>query len=152
LGDLTPPPIPSDLVGVFLHSRGVTIPVARPGDPMPGGGHLETASFLVGQIHVNNPGEVVFNARLDTDVNGDGSADTGLFAWSHGSLRLVARTGTVIPGVGTIDRLVSGVFTFPLPPILFPNTGAANNDRGEVLFGATLSDGRGVLLIATPKP
>ena len=25
------------------------------------------------------------------------------------------------------------------------------NDRGQVVFGATLSDGRGVLLVATPN-
>jgi hypothetical protein len=26
------------------------------------------------------------------------------------------------------------------------------NDHGQVMFGATLSDGRGVLLVATPEP
>jgi hypothetical protein len=36
--------------------------------------------------------------------------------------------------------------------VLVPNSGANNNDRGQVVFGATLSDGRGVLLLATPKP
>jgi hypothetical protein len=151
LGDLTPPPFASQVTGVYLHSRGVTIPVARPGDPMPGGGIFVTASNITGwQIHVNNPGDVVFNATLDT-VNADGVPDTGLYVWSHGSLRLVARTGTVIPGVGTVDRLVMKVVVIPPRPFFVPNSGATNNDRGQVVFGATLSDERGVLLLATPK-
>jgi hypothetical protein len=113
------------------------------------------------QIHVNNGGEVVFNAKLDIDDNEDGLPDTGLYLWSHGSLRLVARTGTVIPGVGTIAHLVMNVLVAIPSPTLVPNSGAHNNDRGQVVFGATLcdagatpcatSDGRGVLLVATPK-
>jgi hypothetical protein len=129
----------------------VTIPVARPGNPMPGGGAFVTASNLAGwQIDVNNAGEVVFNATLDTDDNADGVPDTGLFVWSHGSLRLVARTGTVIPDVGTVAHLVMNVVVFPPPTVFVPNSGATNNDRGQVVFGATLADGRGVLLLATP--
>src|SRR6185295_7603535 len=46
--------------------------IARPGDPMPGGGNFVTASFaLAGNLYMNNPGEVVFNAKLDTDENKD---------------------------------------------------------------------------------
>jgi len=47
---------------------------------------------------------------------------------------------------------VMGVIVIPPLPILFPNSGAINNDLGQVLFGAKLSDGRGVLLLATPTP
>jgi hypothetical protein len=36
-------------------------------------------------------------------------------------------------------------------PVFIPNSGAHNNDRGQVVFGATLSNDRGVLLLATPK-
>ena len=93
---------------------------------------------------------MAFNAALNTDVNGDGVADTGLFVWSNGSIRLVARTGTVIAGVGKVDGMVMGVIVVPPPPILVPNSGAINNDLGQVLFGAKLNDGRGVLLLATP--
>ena len=32
----------------------------------------------------------------------------------------------------------------------YPNAGAAINDRGQILFSAALTDGRGVLLLATP--
>jgi hypothetical protein len=35
----------------------------------------------------------------------NGLNDTGAYVWSHGTLHLVARTGTVIPGVGTISYL-----------------------------------------------
>jgi hypothetical protein len=152
LGDLTPPPASGLVTGVYLHSGGETIAVARPGDPMPGGGRFVTASLIQGwQLHVNYAGEVVFNAALDTDNNEDDIPDTGLYAWSHGSLRVVARTGTVIPGVGTIAHLSMNVGTVGGPSMFVPNSGANNNDRGQVVFGATLDDNRGVLLVATPK-
>jgi hypothetical protein len=152
LGDLTPPPTANSVIGVFLYSKGELLSVARPGDAMPGGGHLVTASAVTaGQIHINLRGEVAFNATLDTDVDGDGTADTGLYVWSKGSLRLVARSGTVIDGVGTIAHLVMNVIVVPPPPVLVPNSGAIINDEGLVLFGATLTDGRGVMLRATPQ-
>ena len=151
LGDLTPPPAADEVTGVYLHRRGVTIAVARPGDQMPGGGLFVTSATIIGwQIDVNNAGEVVFNAALDTK-NEDGVPDTGLYLFSKGKLRLVARTGTEIPGVGTIARLEMHV-PMPNPPSVFvPNSGANNNDRGQVVFGATLTDERGVLLLATPR-
>ena len=153
LGDLTPPPDADKVIGVYLHQRGVTIAVARPGDEMPGGGRFVTSSTISGwQIDVNNAGEVVFNAALDTDDNGDGFPDTGLYLWSHGKRRLVARTGTEIPGERTtIARLVMNVPTVSPGDPDFPNSGANNNNRGQVVFGATLTDGRGVLLLATPR-
>jgi hypothetical protein len=151
LGDLTSAPA----IGVYLHSGGETIAVARPDDPMPGGGRLVTAGNTgFWQLDVNNAGDVVFNAALNTtSLSTDEGApipDTGLYVWSHGSLRLVARTGTVIPSVGTIARLGTIVPTVRGPNV-GPNSGANNNDRGQVVFGATLTDGRGVLLVATPK-
>jgi hypothetical protein len=36
-------------LGVYLYSKGSTIAVARPGDPMPGGGHFVTASFITAE-------------------------------------------------------------------------------------------------------
>jgi hypothetical protein len=155
LGDISEYPFCNQHVGVYLHrvgrsrdhsrcERATTVAVARPGDPMPGGGKFETAStFAAENVHVNSAGEVVFNALLDT-------GDTGLYVWSHGSRRLVARSGTVIPGVGTIFQLAMGVIAFPPMPVTFVNSGAINNDRGQVFFAATLTDGRGVLLLASP--
>ena len=152
LGDLTPPPLARRITGVYLHSNGETIAVARPGDAMPGGGRFVTASNVIGwQIYVNNPGDVAFNAVLDTDENGDSVPDTGLFVWSHGSLQLVARTGTGVPGVGEIANLVMGVMVVSPNAGFVPNSGATMNDHGQVVYGATLTDGRGVLLVATPE-
>jgi hypothetical protein len=48
LGDLTPPPAVDEVIGVYLHQRGVTIAVARPGDAMPGGGLFVTSAFITG--------------------------------------------------------------------------------------------------------
>ena len=153
LGDLTPPPASGLVTGVYLHSGGVTIAVARPGDPMPGGGRFRDRQQLISgwQIHVNNAGEVVFNAALDTDDNEDDIPDTGLYVWSHGVLRVGGSDRHRDPGrghdcpPGHERRPVGG------PSRFVPNSGAKNNDRGQVVFGATLSDGRGVLLVATPK-
>jgi len=72
----------------------------------------------------------------------------------HVVARLAAAGGancTVIPGVGTVTQLAWAAFTsFPLTASDVPNSGAINNDRGQILFGATLADGQGVLLLATP--
>jgi hypothetical protein len=137
-GDLTPPPDAGNSLGVFLHSRGTTTPVARPGDAMPGGGTLATTSFTITNYNINDVGQVVFNGAL---TNGD----HGLWVRSpNGTLQLVAKTGTTIPGVGTIDKL-----TFFGERA--PNGGAVINNDGELLFGATLAGGGGVLLAALPK-
>ena len=78
--------------------------------------------------------------------------DSGQFVWSDGSLRLVARTGTVIPGVGTVDRVTPAPIVFPPSIIPTLSGGAINNDRGQVVFTLTLTDGRVVMLVATPHP
>jgi hypothetical protein len=143
IGDLTPAPDALQTLGVFLFSKGTLIAVARPGDAMPGGGTFVTASIFDANYDLNQRGDVSFSATLNTDVNTDGTPDTGLYVFSKGSVQLVARTGTVIPGLGTIDHLG---FLAPFPV----DTGAIINERGQVLFFATLSDGRSVLLLATP--
>lgn len=143
IGNLGPPPDVGPGV-VFLYSRGTTLPMARPGDPMPGGGNFRTASFFIANYSLNNRGEVAFHAGLDTDVDSDGRNDEGLYVWSRGSLRLVARTGTVIPGVGTIAQLQSPAFGYL-------DCRVSMNDHGDVFFQATLTDGRGVLLVARPR-
>ncbi len=63
----------------------------------------------------------------------------------------MARTGTPIPGVGTIARLVMNVPVVSPGDPDAPNSGANNNERGQVVFGATLTDKSGVLLLATPR-
>src|SRR5215468_7422857 len=138
-GDLTPAPEFVQSLGIFLHSGDKTLPVARPGDPLPGGGNFLTASAFVGTYDLNNHGDVSFLATLDTTA-ANGVADTGLYVRTHGSLHLVARAGTVIPGVGKIVTV--------LPTTAF---GGVMNDRGQILFAATVDNGDGVLLVATPS-
>ena len=148
IGDLTESPGVGDALAVFLFTGGQTIRIAAPGDPMPGGGTLVRAAFSPSNYFVNNRGDVVFNATLDNDANGDGIPDTGLYLWAGGALRLIARSGTVAPGIGTIAHLQ--------PPVVvgdgYPHGGAILNDRGQVLFQATLDDGIGVLLMANAPP
>ena len=132
-------------LGVFLYSasKGRTDPVALPGDPMPGGGNLLTAPFFTLNYDVSNRNEVVaFAGVLDTKTNGTDN-DTGLYVLSTIGLRLVARTGTLIQGVGTISGLTAPGFPIPW-------TGGAINERGQIAFAATLTDGNTVLLLATP--
>jgi len=150
-GDLTPAPAANEKIGVFLYSCGRIIAVARPGDPLPGGGTLVNASLINGNVHLNNRGEVAFGGVVNSDVDQDGNDDTGLFVWSKGKLSLVARTGTNIPGVGTVDELASPQLIFPPAPIANTTSGAINNDRGQIAFQVTLTDGRGAFLLATPS-
>jgi hypothetical protein len=145
IGDLTTAPATGDALGVFLFSQGTTIAVARPGDAMPGGGTFVRAGFQDATYDMNQRGAVSFAATLSTDDNMDGIADNGLYVFSKGSVQLVARTGTVVPSLGTIAYL--GLPPFSPAPVF---TGGIINERGQVLFFATLSDGRGVLLVATP--
>jgi hypothetical protein len=149
-GDVTPAPDAQRDVGAFLFGRGNVIAIARPGDPMPGGGNLISTSLVGGNYHINNGGDVVFSARLDSDTDGDGTLDTGLFQWSNGQLSVIARSGTVIPDVGTIFQLASAQLVVPPPPFVSANSGAINNDRGQVVFQATLTDGTVVMVQATP--
>src|SRR5262249_5120685 len=126
--DLTPAPDANQFAGLFLYSKGKATAVARPGDAMPGGGHLVTVRTTGGnQEPINNRGDVVFNATLDTDVDRDGLPDQGTYQWSRGQVSVVARTGTVLPSVGTVRSFVppNGT-TIPPPPVFVPNSGAIN--------------------------
>jgi hypothetical protein len=149
-GDLTRPPDVNQNIGVFLYSGGKITAIARPGDPMPGGGTLVNASLVGANVHINDSGDIVFSGQIDV---GDDSLVTGLFQSSHGNLGVVVRTGTVIPGIGTVDQLTSpSQIITPPPPGFFTTSGAINNDVGQVLFQATLTDGSCVFLLATPRP
>jgi hypothetical protein len=131
--------------GIFLYSKGTSVAVAKPGDAMPGGGHMISAGFFTGEMGLNNKGVVSFTATLDTDANSDGFHDTGLYTWSHGKVSLVARSGTVLPGIGTIRDLHPPA----LPAFSTTFSGAAINERGQLAFQAALTSGDGVLLLAT---
>jgi hypothetical protein len=100
---------------------------------MPGGGKIVTVNpfFSPGSYSLNNSGDVTFNPALDT-------GESGLYLYSRGSFQVIVRTGSVIPGVGTVVSATTG------------HSGGALNDSGELFFWATLTDGNGVLLVATP--
>ncbi len=125
------------VLGVFLWSRGTIFKVARPGDPMPGGGTFAAAPFNPGGYGINERGQVSFAARL---ANGD----RGVYVWSNGQLSLVAKNGTVLPSVGEIQDFEWG------NPFLY-GIGGVINDQGEVVFAAHLTTGELVLLRASPR-
>ena len=70
-----------------------------------------------------------------------------MYTWSHGKMSLVTRTGTVIPGVGTVQGVMDAGRRVSCP------FGTRVNDRGQVLFTAKLQGtetaGSDVLLVAT---
>ena len=105
----------------------------RPGDTLPDGKLLTISDFVNGH-HLNNRGEISFLAALDT---GD-----AIYVKSGQKFRLVAKTGGIIPGLGTIQD-------FDIPGAQ-RSGGAVNNDRGQVLFYAELVGGGAALILATP--
>jgi hypothetical protein len=98
---------------------------------MPGGGRFVSTTCGDQELGINNAGDICFGAQLDTVTNG--LPDTGLYCPANGSLRLVARTGTIIPGVGTIAYLGD------VSPVAGSNPdfrmGGPMNNRGQVLLG-----------------
>jgi hypothetical protein len=151
-GDLSPMSNPNQSLGVFLYqaATGKTISIARPGDPMPGGGNVVSTS-VVGSIYdLNNSGSVIFSCILNTDVLHTGTLDTGQFEWSNGQVSLIARTGTEIPGVGKVQGIyATGAIIIPPPTVITP-FGGVINDKGQILFNVTFTDGSDRLLLYTP--
>ena len=156
-GDLTEAPGVGEALGIFLWEKGETIAVARPGDVMPGGGTIVTASFFITSYDLNARGDVSFSAALDTD--GDEVSDaTGVFVWSKGAVQVVAQTGTVIPGIGTVEQILPpdlvGIFPDFFP---WPWFGEVINNRGQVTLTVALEgedeedESVGSMLLATPS-
>lgn len=148
LGDLTRAPDIFEILAVFLFSDGEVMPIARPGDRLPGGGEFVTASPNAGTLDINKRGDVVFSASLVKD----GMLETGVYLWSGDSFQLVAKTGTQIPGVGSIVQLQPPDVVGKSP---FTWAGSAVNDRRQVFFTAAVDDGSGgpllgVLVLADP--
>ena len=103
---------------------------------MPGGGNLIRMAFQYGNWTINDSGDVAFSALLDSDTLGLGNFDTGLYLWSGGALRVVARTGMEFPGVfGKLIKLS--------PPFFFgePFSGALLNAQGDMVFQGTFQVG-----------
>lgn len=141
IGDLTPAPGMFESLGVFLHTGGQTVAVARPGDAMPGGDHMVSASGYITGYDLNDHREVVFYARLDVDTNQDGYPDTGVYAWKDGVLRLIVRAGRPFENHGMV-RWVANYW----------GIGLANNNAGQVAVTVGFEGEPQVLMLATPAP
>lgn len=126
------------LFGLYLARRGQIVPLAQPGDVMPDGWGFVSLRTGPSAISLNDSGDVAFVARTLQRETGTRSA--GVYASSHGALRLVARPGSVILGVG-FD--VTSVSPFPAAAVI--------NDRGNVVLQVRTLFGRQVLLEAGPK-
>jgi hypothetical protein len=128
-------------LGVFVARAGHVESVARLGDAMPGGGRFLSGAFQPGNADVNDRGDVAFSATLDTDDNGDGLLDQGLYRWTGGKLSVVVRTGVVLPAGQVVALQPLGALGS-----FFPFSGAAINHARRVLWQATVVDGSGRLL------
>lgn len=152
IGDVTPAPDAGFDLGVFLYLGGKLTRVAGPGSPMPGGGGFVTASAIHGNLSLSEGGDVAFSAALDTYSWATGVQDMGVYIWSNGTLHLIVRTGSELPGIGEVISLT------PPDRLGYPQplSGAALNNRGQVLFTATvqqLGSWNGALIVATlPAP
>jgi hypothetical protein len=85
---------------------------------------------------MNNPGDIVFVATLTDGTN-------GIYVWHHGTVALVAKTGTDTGAgiISTLDDFGGGA----------GNTQVPINDAGQIVFSAKFQGGGGALLVATPK-
>lgn len=142
---------PDENAGIFFHSDGRTIAIARPGDRMPGGGRLVTAGQFTADVSLNDDGVVSFDAVIDSDRDHDGRQDTALYIWDHGVLTRVVGTGDVIPRLGTVRALKPpDLLDFPTP-----FSGSPMNEEGQIALQLTVQDGagnlKGVMLVATPS-
>jgi hypothetical protein len=133
--------------GVFLRNRnGTLLAIARPGDTLPGGIMKNTTSSQ-GAHAIENAGDVAFVAVLDADSNGDGVDDTGVYLWSDGTIRTVVKTGTVIPGRGTVVHVDNAYLVGgpnPWPEVHM-------NERGQILTQVILDTGANYAIVATPN-
>gem|GEM_PF-6509523 len=129
---------------LVVAADGTETTVARVGDPMPEGGRVLALASGPPGLTLNGRGDVAFNAVLDSVDPATGLQEMGLYRWSGGRIDVLARTGTVVPDVGVIAQLSA-----PFWGTALGFSAAVTNDRGEVLFQATLTSGRGVLFVAT---
>ena len=119
--------------GLFLRTAGTTQLVARDFQRIPDVGDV-VVSFPIFRAWMpdyalNNRGQIAFLVGLfDPELGTFGPA---VLSWDAGTIRLVARPGTSVPGVGTIENIYNSLLI---------------NDRGQILLQAQLVDGRRVLL------
>lgn len=128
--------------------------VVRGGQPLPGGGHLREffLPFFTGRPHwaLSDDGAAVFIGPMKESLFPDGAVSNGVFLDRGRGLEVVARSGSLVPGVGTIRAIGTLVQLPPTEEDPFPGFfiagGVTINNRGQIAFPATLTDGRVVLL------
>src|SRR6266849_73169 len=108
------------------HQSGQIVPIARQGDPAPGGGNF---TFAFGP-RINNSGQMAFIGALPAQTPGTGhlplDTNSGIFFYQNGKVTAIARPGDRMPGGG---RLVTAGFL----------TGdVALNNNGVVSFDAVI--------------
>jgi hypothetical protein len=134
--------------GIFLTIDGVLTEVVRANDPAPdgNGSFVFFTSAADYTPLINNHGQLAF--RADFNISRD--ADEGIvFRDKDGSLLLVAREGQVLEG-STITALdLHGSDWVGLKRDFGGRK--ALNERGQVVFRATLADGRDGIFLWTPS-
>jgi len=134
--------------GLFLNKDGRNSAVVRAGDQMPGGGHVWNGPNGMYNYESNDFGQIAFAVNLDEDTNGDGLHDSGEYVVGPlGRTTVVARTGTVLPGIGTVAQIQDPLFGTNDTD----NGFARINNRGQVLFEVILDTGDAVMVVATPQ-
>jgi hypothetical protein len=74
-----------------------------------------------------------------------------LYLWSRGVASKIVRSDDQLAGVGTILQMGQPALVFPTPQPDFPLTAfVGSNEAGQVVTTATLTDGTGVMLLASP--
>jgi hypothetical protein len=110
--------------GIWKENSGVAVPVAIAGTPQPGAAGDETFSSFSSPL-LNSAGQLAFRAALH-GTNVDGPNDYTIWKGTPGSLQLVARDGSPIPGSGPEAKY------YTVEPPTF-------NQVGEVAFHASLT-------------
>jgi hypothetical protein len=123
--------------GLFLRrTDGHIVPVALPGDALPGqGGKVRNAGVgpspaVSGVLGLNDAGQVTFQA-LGTGIQSvaNGFSTDSLYRWENGTISLLAESGTDIPGLGKIQ----GFFAH-----------GPNNQNNKVLLSTWTPNGPGI--------
>jgi hypothetical protein len=147
---------------IFVTRAGALELVAREGNEAPTT-DLDTTFKELGWSWINGRGQVAFQASLDSDANPASGILDSLWATSlTGELRLIARRGDLMDvdsGSGVDLREIA---TVGLGGFLEASAGAesgwpsAFNDRGQIAFVATFTDGASGAfvsnLVAIPEP
>lgn len=86
-----------------MNRKGVNSAVARTGEPAPGGGSYFNFGCNQGNYGIADNGKIAFGAVLASDGDYNTWEGSGMFVSAGpGGTVALARTGTVLPGIGTV--------------------------------------------------